>query len=205
MKGILYSYLLILVVLAIGLGARKLHASPMVSRKIIHMGVGNWWFVEMAMLPTLQLALVPPITFIFLNTLAVVLHKGESEEKRNYGLIYYPVALVVLVLLQFKAGVSSRACLWGVLVMAYGDSFAAIFGSWYKDSRHLPGYMRDKTLVGSLVMLVVSVAVGLGVTHSFPMALLVGLVATVAEAATPFGLDNLSVPILATLVAGQLV
>ena len=130
---------------------------------------------------------------------------SQPEEKRNYGLIYYPIALVVLVLLQFKAGISSRACLWGVLVMAYGDSFAAIFGPWHKDSRHLPGYMRDKTLVGSLVMLVVSVAVGLGVIHNFPMALLVALVATVAEAATPFGLDNLSVPILAALVAGQLV
>ncbi len=205
MKGILYSYLLIVVVILIGLVAGKMHASPMVSRKIVHMGVGNWWFVEMAMLPTLSLALTPPITFIILNFLVVLFHGGESEKKRNYGLIYYPVALVVLVLLQFKGGISSRACLWAVLVMSYGDSFAAIFGSAYPSSPHLPFYMHEKTVVGSVVMFFVSVAVGLGVSHNLPHAVLVAFIATLSEALTPFGLDNLSVPVLSALVAGMLV
>lgn len=204
MKGLVYSYLLILIVLVIGLLASRLHASPMVSRKIVHMGVGNWWFIEMAFLPTLTLAAIPPISFIVLNTLFVLKKGGESEEKKNYGLVYYPIALLVLVLLQFRAGLSSRACLWGVLAMAYGDSFAAIFGGiWGR--KHLPGYLHDKTWVGSIVMFVMSATVGLAVSHNLPAALAVGLAVTLCEACTPFGLDNLSVPIVGALLAGLFV
>ena len=203
MKGIIYSYLLIVVVLLAGLLASKVfHASPMVSRKIVHMGVGNWWFVKMAFLDSMTLSLVPPFTFIVLNALAVFLHKGESEEKRNYGLVYYPISLAILVMLQYKYHLSGRACLWGVLAMAYGDSFAAIFGSMDKKGAHLPSYMKDKTWTGSLVMFVMSFAVGMGVSHDPLGAAVVALVVTLAEALTPFGLDNLSVPILGALVAG---
>ena len=204
MNGILYSYLLIMGVVVIGMIAGKLHLSPMLCRKFVHMGVGFWWFVEMAMLHTLALALIPPITFIVLNTLTVILHKGESEKRHNYGLVYYPISLVILVLFQFKAGIDTRACLWGILALAFGDSFAAIFGAWYQNGPRLPGYMRDKTLVGSLVMFVVTTSVGLAISHHLGASLLVALVATIVEAVTPYGLDNISIPVLATLVASRL-
>lgn len=203
MTGLLYSFLLIAGVLALGLVLKKCHVSEMVVRKVVHMGVGNWWFIEMRYFDTLGMALVGPVAFIGLNTLFVVFHKGESEKSRNYGLVYYPIALLLLVLLQYGGKLTSAACLCGVLVMAYGDSLAGIFGKlWGK--KKLPSYMKEKSWLGLSVMFLVSFVVSFLVLHSFRSALLVALVAAVSESATPFGLDNLSVPLLASWVAGAL-
>lgn len=199
----LYTFLLFFSTLLVAFLAGKVGASEMVQRKIVHMGVGNWWFLEMRLFPTMGDALVLPALFILLNGLYIVFRQGESERRKNFGLVYYPVALVVLVILQYRAGLASLACLTGVLCMAYGDSFAAMIGTtWGK--KNLPWYMSQKTWLGFGVMFLASLIVSLLTLRSFPVALLVALVAAVLEAATPYGLDNLSVPIIVALVAGVL-
>jgi dolichol kinase len=130
----LYTFLLFFSTLLVAFLAGKVGASEMVQRKIVHMGVGNWWFLEMRLFPTMGDALVLPALFILLNGLYIVFRQGESERRKNFGLVYYPVALVVLVILQYRAGLASLACLTGVLCMAYGDSFAAMIGTtWGKE------------------------------------------------------------------------
>lgn len=201
MEGYLYTLILFSGVLLVALIAGKCHASEMMVRKIIHMGVGNWWFLEMRFFPTMGKALVLPCLFIVLNALYVVFHKGESEQRRNYGLVYYPISLVILVLLQFKAGLPQSACLTGVLCMAYGDSIAAILGrTWGK--RRLPGFMHEKTMLGFVSMFVVSFAIIFMIDGNPVVALIIGLGASVCEAVTPYGLDNLTVPILTALAMG---
>jgi len=203
MIGYAYTAILFLGTLLASFVAGKLGASEMVRRKIVHMGVGNWWFLEMRYFPTMGQALLLPFAFVFLNALYVIFRQGESEQRKNYGLVYYPISLVVLVLLQFRAGLDSSACLTGVLCMAYGDSFAAMAGTIF-GRRKLPGFMSDKTWLGFVVMFLASFVVVLFVFHSLWAALSIAVIASVCEAATPYGLDNLSVPIITALVAGVL-
>lgn len=205
MIGITYSFLLVLLFLLLALAMWKLGASPMVVRKVLHMGASNWWFLEMAYFPTLAIAMLGPIAFIILNALYVYFFQGESERKRNYGLIYFPISLLLLVIMQFKGGISTYACLVGVLSMGYGDSLAALIGKKWGKKKIGWVYMKEKSWLGCLVMFSVSFLVGMWVMRSIPGALLVGFVAMLCEVASPFGLDNITVPLLVTLVAGAFV
>jgi 4-hydroxybenzoate polyprenyltransferase len=49
--------------------------------------------------------------------------KGRVNGAKNFGLVYYPVALVVLVILQYRAGLASLACLTGVLCIGLRGQF----------------------------------------------------------------------------------
>ena len=181
-------------------------------RKIVHIGVSNWWFIEVYFFTSFRFAIIGPLVFILTNSLFTFLDWGKAigldDRTRNYGLIYFPVTLLILVILQYQGLVSSLACSIGVLVMGYGDGFAAIVGrKWGKKKLALP--TGGKTYVGTVVMFAVSFLVSfiglfffssLSLGLVFGVSLLVGFIASLTEAVTPLGLDNLTVPLLATLM-----
>ncbi len=94
--------------------------------------------------------------------------------------------------------------------MAYGDAFAAIIGEKYGKRRY--HIFSNKSIEGSgamFLMSVVSVEVSLlffSTLYSLPLlaltlvALAGGLVATLAEAFSPLGFDNLTVPLFGVVV-----
>ncbi len=212
-KGLILSFTLILSVVAIGvlLSLSKMLSSES-SRKFIHIGVSNWWFILITYFDSLSYALIGPLTFIVLNTIVVYTNLatlvGISEERRNMGLIYYPISLTILVILGFNGIFPLWACGIGIIVMGYGDGLAAVIGGrWGK--RRIWG---RKTQLGTLVMALVtfivliffSVWYNLKGVWSFPWWFsLILIAATVAltEAYTPYGLDNISVPLVATLLS----
>ncbi len=211
--GLLVSFPFLAVVIAVGIALRHVYSISSESmRKFVHIGVSNWWFLELAFFTSFSYALVGPIVFIIVNSLFTFLGWGKAlgmdDRKRNYGLIYFPITLVILVILQYQGLVSSLACTIGVLVMGYGDGLAALIGhKWGK--KHLPIRMAKKSFVGSLTMAIVSflitfIALIAYAPLSFGMTLfvsvLVSLIATLVEALTPLGLDNLSVPLVAALL-----
>jgi phytol kinase len=216
--GLIVSFVFLggVIVLGFALGAFA-HVSGETVRKTIHIGVSNWWFVEMAFFTRLEFALVGPVFFIVANSLFTFLDLGSAlgvgDRKRNLGLIYFPVTLVLFVLLQYNGILSSVACLVGVLVMGYGDGFAALAGTRW-GSKKLPIRSGGKTWMGTVVMFAVSFVVCL-VLLSFHstlppvdlalVSLLVGGAAALVEALTPLGLDNLSVPIVSAFIAGVFV
>jgi phytol kinase len=216
--GLIGTFLLIcaVIVFAITLGKFAKISSETV-RKIVHVGVSNWWFLEMAYFTQLKYALIAPGVFILVNSLFTFLNWGKAigldDRKRNYGLIYFPISLLILVLLQFSGILSSLACLIGVLVMGYGDGFAALIGKkWGKKKLPLP--YGGKSYVGTFAMLAISFAVSLVLLLGFSpvsfktalgVSVLIGLVASVVEAVTPLGIDNLSVPLLCAFLAGAFV
>jgi phytol kinase len=205
-----------LIAFAIALGKFAKVSSETV-RKIVHIGVSNWWFFEMMYFTRLSFALIGPIVFIVTNSLFTFLDWGKAigfdDRKRNYGLIYFPVTLLLLVILQFTGGLSSLACLIGVLVMGYGDGFAALIGKkWGKKKLPLPS--GGKTYIGTFAMFAISSVVSVVLlftlsTLSFgsavALSLLIGVVAAIVEAVTPLGIDNLSVPLVCAFLAGAFV
>ena len=212
-KGLILSFTLILSVVAVGvlLSLSKILSSES-SRKFIHIGVSNWWFILIAYFDSLAYALIGPLTFVVLNTVVVYTNLatlvGISEERRNMGLIYYPISLTILVILGFYGVFPLWACGIGIIVMGYGDGLAAVIGGrWGK--RKIWG---RKTQLGTLVMALVTFIVliifsawyNLKGVWSFPWWFSLTLIsATVAltEAYTPYGLDNISVPLVATLLS----
>ena len=94
--------------------------------------------------------------------------------------------------------------------MGYGDGLASIVGMKLK-SGNLPGKSR-KTIAGFITMACITFAVvlllniiykqGVEITRIVLVSLLAGVCASFVEAYTPFGLDNISVPLTIYLIAG---
>ncbi len=207
-----FSFLGVVIVFAIILGkTTKISSETM--RKIIHIGVSNWWFLEISLFTKLSYALVGPIFFIVANSLFTFLDLGRfigmDDKKRNYGLIYFPVTLLLLVLFQYQGILAPIACTIGVLIMGYGDGLAALIGSkWGKRKLNIPS--GGKSWLGTVVMFSVSLLIGFVglLTTALPLgtviglALLVAVVSAFVEAITPLGLDNLTVPLLVAFLIG---
>lgn len=207
-----FAFLGLVIAFAVMLG-KKTSISSETMRKIIHIGVSNWWFLEIYLFTELSYSLVGPIFFIIANTLFTFLDLGRfigmNDKKRNYGLIYFPVTLLLLVIFQYQGYLPTIACTIGVLVMGYGDGLAALIGSkWGKRKLNIP--TGGKSWLGTMVMFSVSFLIAfvallttaLPFGALFGLALLVGVVSAFVEAVTPLGLDNLTVPLLAAFIVG---
>lgn len=206
--GLVYSFSFIFAVIIIAfLLYRFAHLSSETVRKIIHIGVSNWVFILTGCFNTLSFALIGPVTFIILNGAFVYSGAakllGMGNRKRDNGLIYFPFSLLVMTLLYYRGLIQAHDVIAGTLVMGYGDGFAALLGS--KFGHHKYSVMNaQKSWEGTAVMFIASLAVILLVTpYSIPKAIMMAVVATVFEAVTPLGLDNITVPLF-TVLAGVL-
>ena len=178
------------------------------SRKFIHIGVANWYFLALIFIEDpndFWWLIIPPISFVVLNYISYkkqLISSMERDGKGNMGTVYYPIALLVVLILSFRVFNNSYLGLMGVMIMGYGDGLAAVIGSKYgkKDIGN------GKTLLGVLTMFFVSLITATtivmildGIAYLW-IGLIIALIATLIEYITPKGLDNLSVPIVSTLL-----
>ncbi|MEM4201758.1 MAG: SEC59/DGK1/VTE5 family protein [Candidatus Hadarchaeum sp.] len=196
------------------LSEKVLSKYPTISRKILHIMVGNIVFI----LPIFQTreamvfgAAAPFIVFTFLiSPRSPIKSKSRvSQAGHGFGLMYYAISWTLLAYLFFEH-------LWvvgvGILAMSYGDGFASIIGVRF--GRHSFQIFRDKkSLEGSLAMFLSTMPMLLvnATFYSLPITIrlltvlsLVCLVATIVEMLTPRGLDNLTVPIIASALCWYL-
>jgi phytol kinase len=206
--GLVLSYMLIFVVIGIStVMQNKKFIGEEGARKLIHIGVSNWWILAMFFFKgehAIWFAIVPPATFILLNYLSYRLNLLSAMErggKGNLGTVYFPISLLILVILTF--GVINQPMIGavGILVMGYGDGLAAIIGNKYGKHK----LIFNKSIEGSITMFIASLVVTItillifGVPNPYLIALGVAMIATLVELLTPKGLDNLSVPLITSL------
>jgi len=211
----------------IGIAQLLLHAgrlSPSATRKVVHIGVAHWWVLAMVFFDRWEFAIVGPVAFVFINLASYVFRlfpaMEHEERSRNLGTIYFPIALLVCVLLAWAGPVPVWTGGLGILILGWGDGLASLVGERTR-SGVVQVFGNRKSLAGSATMFVASAVVALvffvvavpgeapvaaGLVESIGLAatLAVGvvataLVATVVELVTPFGLDNLTVPIVTVL------
>jgi uncharacterized protein (TIGR00297 family) len=209
--GLSYGYIFLFILLAGWLsGSGRL--LPRTTRKVVHIGVAHWWLILMFGLHTPLLAVAGPVSFVVMNlvSLRYQLFKGMEAEpgSRNYGTVYFPVTLVVLVSLVNAGVIQPWEGGLGVLVMGWGDGLAAVIGSRARGGV-FQVFGSTKSLLGSATMLVASFVVALvflrlflpetGLASLVLRAAGVAVFATLVELMTPFGVDNLTVPLLTTL------
>lgn len=178
-----------------------------VSRKTIHILVANWWFIAMIFFKTPLWAAFVPACFVVLNTLSYRFNLFSAMERGagrgDLGTIYYAVSLLLLALFSFSSYGSPIIGGLGILIMGYGDGLAAVVGKKYPVIPYHLG-SNEKSVAGTLTMFLSSFLVSflfLTLTNqdqTFFPALLLSVIATVLEVVTPWGLDNLSVPLLSS-------
>lgn len=204
-SAMLLSYVFVFAIIALGEILRIIcRFTSEFTRKFIHIGVGHWVIPAVILMDVQWLALIPPITFVGINYLSLKkdIFKAMETDRSNYGTVLYALSLVILVLLFFRPQ-HLHLLVLGTLVMAWGDGLAAIIGrKWGKKA--IPNLPHHKTFLGSGTMFLVSFLVSFLVLSimapSLPASpLLLGMaaaaVATILEAFTARGWDNLAVPL----------
>ncbi len=211
--GLAIAYLFIFICMAIAsaLNSRGVLTSS-TARKLIHIAVGHWWFIAMYSIVTPWVALIGPASFILINLVIARAHllPAMESEGSNMGTVYYPISLLILVLMTWFWGMPKWIGGLGIMVMAWGDGMAAIIGqSPLGSRRHMKIFGNTKSLAGSIAMVAASFTVALVMQILFLdsgdvlaiviAALGLALAAGLVELVTPFGLDNISVPLLSSL------
>lgn len=217
------SYVYALGLIAIGeLLRRRLGVAADLTRKVIHIGAGMWVFGVLALFDRWQVGIIPFASFILLNYLFYRLRLFRSMEATNNtpGTVYFAIAITLLFLAFWRPeGPIDRApvAVAGAMALTWGDALAALVGRAAGRHRYQVG-RSQRSWEGSAVMFVTSLLV-IGAALAFVpesplspaappiafeqivLATLLGAgAATLAEATSPHGTDNLSVPLLAACV-----
>src|SRR5262245_10726796 len=213
-----YGYAIILILAAEAL-RRVLRIPQELTRKLVHIGAGMWVFGVLALFETWQIGILPFATFILVNYLFYRYRLFRSMDAADSppGTVYFALALTLLFgLLWRPAGPLDRApvAVAGAMALTWGDALAALVGRrWGRYRYRIAG--SERSWEGSVAMFLASlVAISLtlvllpgsqlsplappiGVGFALVVALVAAGAATLVEAASPGGLDNLGVPLVA--------
>jgi len=214
--GIVATILFVFIVIAIAEAIRRFFSlSSNFTRKVIHVGVGNWILLWPFAFDHWYAILVPPALFVVLNYISYrreLFKAMERKEKAGgLGTVYYAISLAVIAPVAMILGVTWIAAS-SIMLMAWADGLADPIGRRYGVHKyHVAG--STKSVEGSLGFFLVgvcSVAVSLlyfsAFSHIPPVnipifALGIAALGTLIEALSPAGTDNLTVPILSFIIA----
>jgi phytol kinase len=205
--AIAISFVYVFAAIGIAEGLRKAFKWPAeFTRKFIHIAVGMWSVGTALLFTDKWLAIIPPASFVVLNYISYrrnTFAAMETGDKSNLGTVYFPIAFVAVILLTFD--VSKAMMVAALMPLTWGDAFAAIIGRrWGRRQYSIAGATRS--LEGSLAMFAfsfVSVLLvflwmgplgGADVLWAGVFALVTAAAATLVEAISVRGLDNLLVP-----------
>ena len=190
--------------------------SPSVTRKIVHIGVAHWWIIAMVFFDRWEFAVAVPAAFIIINLASYIFRLlpaiEHTERRRNLGTVYFPVALLACSLATWSGPIPIWMGGAAILVLGWGDGLASLVGETRKTGI-IRVFGHRKSIGGSLTMFAASTAVmlaflaryatpaeGLLVGSILLTAVVAAAIAAVVELVTPYGLDNLTVPIVVMLM-----
>lgn len=186
------------------------------SRKFIHIMLAPYWIIAILCFDNVIWASVLPFLFVIINALSCKFElikqmEREENDKDGFGTVYYALSLLLLSIVTFgplkfyKDIYGPVIAFVGVLVMALGDGFAAIVGKSVKSFEYKIGGTK-KTFAGSSAMFLISFIiisvflVYVKIPMWFLKAVIISILTTILEAISIKGLDNITVPILTTLM-----
>lgn len=194
--------------------SQKLFKNQEVSRKFVHIMLCAWWILIAVFTRNIIEASITPILFtvinyviltgkIKLNALSDLIREGEIP----VGTIVFPFSFFVMILLSHLLYNSYLVGGVGIVVLAMGDAAAALIGQKLRVGEYSIG-RNKKTVSGSMAMFVasfISLLIYLplaNIESSFSLisrAAILGFIGTICEGITPFGLDNLTIPVIVSL------
>ena len=215
---IVYVYVVIIFVIS----EMVLKTRPEVSRKFLHIMVGNMIFAMpffsdpwvMVWFLTLPITIV---LFFLTDYSPVKIENSVTESGHALGLFFYAgiwTILIAVFALLAPAG-NPNYYIWivalAIVPMVYGDGFAALIGQKFGKIKYTV-FGGTKSLEGSLTMFVVTTVMSVFVWMVFSSIgcampefnlvyiIAISAVATLCEALSYGGIDNLSVPALTAIL-----
>ncbi len=222
--GLAISYTYAIALLVIGESLRKfLGIQPDLTRKFIHIGAGMWTFGVLALFHSWQVGIIPFASFICLNYLFYRYRLVGAMDTSNSspGTVYFAISVTLLFAAFWRPMAVDQVPIAtaGIMAMTWGDALAALIGKNYgKYKYQFAGSTR--TWEGSAVMFISSAIVIFLVLTLLPTSFLspnsltwetwkvlvatflAAFSATLVEAVSPHGTDNLTVPLVAAGVVG---
>ena len=184
-----------------------------VTRKYIHIMLSNIWFISLAFFDNFIIAAILPMLFVIINSLSykfnLIKIMEREDKKEGIGTVYYAISLTILSLVTFYINKPILA-LPGILIMGYGDGLAAVVGQSIK-SKSFNIFGSTKSIAGSTTMFIVSLIISvlifafIGVDYLIAKSILIAFIATILEAISVKGLDNITVPIIITAIVGYII
>ena len=193
---------------------------PEYSRKEIHIMLGNFYFIALIYFTKWYFACLGPFVFIFVNYFSVkyqiikVMLRHESEKnnlkiKKEYGTVYYAISLTILTIYSWAKNRPDIG-LCPFLSMSFGDGLACIIGGAIKSPYRII-FGSKKSLAGSLTMFLISYilfSIYFWFYNDYFWIIkgyFMGLCSMLLEAFSPYGTDNLIVPLCNLFVVSFLV
>jgi dolichol kinase len=185
------------------------------ARKFIHILAGTWMAFWPLYLPFDGIFILSCIalTLLIYSRITKLFHAIYSVDRKTYGDIFFAVGILVCAYL----GQESWIFIISILLLALADGGAAVIGRFYglKNQYLVFGNKNlKKSFAGTIAFLVfsyVSIAIGwiLGggdiITNNIYVVLItLPIVSAVLENTMPYGLDNLTTPLFATLLLNSL-
>ncbi|NJN18164.1 MAG: phosphatidate cytidylyltransferase [Oscillochloris sp.] len=189
------------------------------TRKIVHVGAGMWVFGVLGLFENWYIGVIPFASFIVLNYIffRYKIFSAMDADDSSPGTVYFSLSITLLFLAFWRTnsptdlGYIAAA---GTMAMTWGDSLASIIGRcWGRRKYTIAGstrsyegsavmFLASFTAMFLTILLVPGSALGplsdpVGAGTALLAAGIAALLATIAEAVSPSGTDNLSVPLLA--------
>jgi phytol kinase len=184
--------------------SRFTDSEPEIIRKIVHIGTGNviliaWWLDIPAYVGITAAVFASIITL--LSYQFPIIPSINNIERHSLGTFFYAVSIGVLVGVFWHLYQPQYAVL-GIMTMAWGDGLAALIGKRFGKHKYIV-FGSQKSWEGSLTVTLISYficATLLLVTQgniwqTWIVSLIVAAIATILEAFSFLGIDNLTVPI----------
>lgn len=189
-------------------GWRKGWLRNEVGRKFTHIIVGSFVAFWPLFLSWDQIFLLSAafVAVVGVSKYLKVFRAIHSVQRPTWGEIFFALSVGLLAALTQDGWMYMAA----LLHMSLADGLAAIAGTQYGKKSRYSVLGHTKSVVGSLVFFVVSLAILIGYsigtdTHMGPILLIsTSLVATALENFSTRGLDNITVPVWVAIVLGNL-
>ena len=193
---------------------------PEYSRKEIHIMLGNFYFIALIYFTEWYFAFLGPFIFIFINYFSVkyklikLMLRHELEKKtliikKDYGTVYYAISLTILTIYSWVIKRPDIG-LCPFLSMSFGDGLACVIGGAIKSPYKII-FGSKKSIAGSFTMFLISYILfgiyfwyyndNFWIIKGFFM----GLCSMILEAFSPYGTDNLTVPLGDLLIVSFLI
>jgi len=209
--GIIVSYIFIAIIIVSAKFFVKDNSEA--SRKYIHILLCNWWFIAIYFFNSAIWAAFVPITFVIINYISYkknLISVMERKEQDGLGTVYYAVSLLVLAIYSFGIIKNPYIGMVGILVMGYADGLAAVIGQTIPSKKFNIGESK-KSVAGSLTMFLISFIINsiFLVSNSVELwylkSIVLAIVITLIEAISIKGTDNITVPILTSILTTFLI
>lgn len=185
-----------------------------ISRKVVHIAAGSWlifWLFFDDMDWSKYLNIAPAFIWLVLLLIKGLTADEDDEAVRTMtrtgdrkellkGPLYFTIVMCIMGTFFYKTSLALTA----MGILGWGDGLAPVFGKRF--GKHKFNILSEKSIEGSLAFLIFGILGAVLFNYIFftdvniYLILIVGLIATILEAASPRDLDNLIIPLGISIV-----